>query len=48
MSYGWPADTDPNVWYKAAQRINQVYFANKAFQSVSRSAPSVRGQPEIA
>ena len=24
MSYGRPADTDPNVWYRAARRIDQV------------------------
>jgi len=39
MPYGWPADTNPNAWYKAAQRINQAHLANEAFQSVSRSAP---------
>jgi len=37
MPYGWPADTDPNVWYKAAWRIDQVRLANEAFQSVLRS-----------
>ena len=40
MPYGQPADTDPDVWYRAAQRIDQARLANKAFQSVSRSAPS--------
>jgi len=40
MPYGRPADTDPNVWYTAAQRIDQVRLANEAFQSVSCSAPS--------
>jgi len=40
MPYGRPADTDPEVWYKAAQRIDQACLANKAFQSVSRSIPS--------
>jgi len=40
MPYGRPADTDPDVWYKAARRIDQVRLANKAFQSVSCSAPS--------
>jgi len=40
MPYGRPADTDPDAWYKAARRIDQVRLANKAFQSVSCSAPS--------
>jgi len=40
MSYGWPADTDPDAWYKAAQKINQARLTNEVFQSVSRSAPS--------
>jgi len=40
MPYGRPADNDPNAWYKAVQRIDQVRLANEAFQSVSRSAPS--------
>ena len=40
MSYRWPADTDPDVWYKAAWRIDQVCLANEAFQSVSRFTPS--------
>jgi len=40
MPYGQPADTDPNAWYKAAQRIDQAHLANEAFQSVSRSTPS--------
>jgi len=40
MPYRRPADTDPNAWYKAAQKINQACLANEAFQSVSRSAPS--------
>jgi len=31
MPYGWPADTDPNAWYKAAQRIDQARLANEAF-----------------
>ena len=38
MPYGRPTDTDPDVWYKAAQRIDQACFANEAFQSVSCSA----------
>jgi len=40
MPYGQPADTDPDAWYRAAWRIDQARLANKAFQSVSRSAPS--------
>ena len=31
MPYGQPADTDPDVWYRAARRIDQAYLANKAF-----------------
>jgi len=31
MPYGRPADTDPNAWYKAAQRIDQACLANEAF-----------------
>ena len=40
MPYEWPADTDPDAWYRAAQRIDQVYLVNKAFQSMSHSVPS--------
>ena len=40
MPYGRPANNDPDAWYRAAQRIDQVCLANEAFQSVSRSAPS--------
>jgi len=40
MPYRRPADTDPDMWYRAAQRIDQACLTNKAFQSVSRSAPS--------
>jgi len=40
MPYGQPADTNPDAWYKAAQRIDQVRLANEAFQSVSHSTPS--------
>jgi len=31
MPYGRPADTDPDVWYRAARRIDQTHLANKAF-----------------
>ena len=40
MPYGRPVDTDPNAWYKVAQRIDQVRLVNKAFQSMLCSAPS--------
>jgi len=40
MPYGRPANTDPDAWYRAARRIDQVRLANEAFQSVSRSTPS--------
>jgi len=40
MPYGRPTDTDPDVWYRAARRIDQARLANEAFQSVSRSTPS--------
>ena len=40
MPYGRLADTDPNTWYRAAWRIDQVHLANEAFQSVLCSAPS--------
>jgi len=39
MLYGRPANTDPDTWYRAAWRIDQVCLANEAFQSVSRSTP---------
>ena len=41
MPYGQPADTDPDTWYRAAQRIDQACLANKTFQSVLCSTPSV-------
>ena len=31
MPFGQPADTDPEAWYAAAQRIDQVWLANKVF-----------------
>jgi len=40
IPYGRPADTNPNTWYRAAKRIDQVRLANETFQLVSRSAPS--------
>jgi len=33
MPFGRPADTDPEAWYTAARRINQVRLTNEAFQS---------------
>jgi len=52
MPYGQLADTDPDAWYKAAQRINQACLTNEAFQSVSRFVPStllrtVSAQPPL-
>jgi len=31
MPYGRPADTDPDAWYRVAQRIDQARLTNKAF-----------------
>jgi len=31
MPYGRPADTDPDAWYIAAQRIDQTRLTNEAF-----------------
>ena len=31
MPYGRLADTDPNAWYRAAQRIDQARLTNEAF-----------------
>ena len=31
MPFGQPADTDPEAWYTAAQRIDQARLANEAF-----------------
>jgi len=39
MSYGRPADTNPDAWYRAAWRIDQVCLTNEAFQSALHSAP---------
>jgi len=36
MPFGRPADTDPEAWYAAAQRIDQAWLANEAFQSMLR------------
>ena len=40
MFYERPANTNPDTWYRAAWRIDQVHLTNEAFQSVSRSALS--------
>ena len=40
MPYRRLADTNPNMWYRAARRIDQTCFANEAFQSISCFAPS--------
>jgi len=37
MPFGRPADTDPETWYAAAQRIDQVQLANEAFQFTLQS-----------
>jgi len=37
MSFGRPADTDPQAWYAAAWRIDQARLANEAFQSTLQS-----------
>ena len=39
MPYRPPADTNPDAWYRAVQRIDQVRLTNESFQSVSHSAP---------
>ena len=31
MPFGRPADTDPEAWYTAVQRIDQAWLANEAF-----------------
>ena len=31
MPYRRPADTNPDVWYRVAWRIDQARFANEAF-----------------
>ena len=36
MPFRRPADTDLEAWYTAAQRIDQAWLANKAFQSTLR------------
>jgi len=31
MPYGRPANTNPDAWYRAAQRIDQVHLTNEVF-----------------
>ena len=31
MPYEWPADNDPDTWYRAAWRIDQMHLANVVF-----------------
>jgi len=31
MPFGQPADTDPEAWYAAAQKIDQAWLANEVF-----------------
>ena len=37
MPFGRPADTDPEAWYVATQRIDQARLTNEAFQSTFQS-----------
>jgi len=37
MPFRRPTNTDPEAWYTAAQRIDQAWLANEAFQSTLRS-----------
>jgi len=49
MPFGRPADTDPEAWYAAAQRIDQARLTNEAFQSTLRSmttAPMCSALPQ--
>jgi len=49
MPFGRPADTDPEAWYAAAQRIDQARLTNEAFQSTLRSmttAPTRSALPQ--
>ena len=51
MPFGRPADTDPEAWYVAAQRIDQARLTNEAFQSTLRStitAPTRSALPRSA
>jgi len=49
MSFGQPADTNLETWYAAAQRINQAWLTNEAFQSTLQStttAPTCSTLPQ--
>jgi len=51
MSFGRPADTDPEAWYVAAWRIDQAQLTNEAFQSMLWStitAPACSTLPRSA
>jgi len=37
MSFGRPTDTNLEAWYVATWRIDQVWLANEAFQSMLQS-----------
>jgi len=48
MPFGQPADTNLEAWYIAAQRIDQAWLTNEAFQSTLRSmtmAPTCSALP---
>ena len=51
MPFGRPADTDPEAWYIAAQRIDQARLTNEVFQSMLQSttmAPAHSALPQSA
>ena len=48
MPFGRPADTNPEAWYAAAWRIDQVRLANEAFQSTLRSTTVTPARPALA
>ena len=51
MPFRRPADTDPEAWYVAAQRIDQAQLTNEAFQSMLQSttmAPMCSALPRSA
>lgn len=45
MVSGRPSDTDPQAWYDAAVRVEQVVRANKTFQAVNTYQRTPRFQP---
>ena len=48
MLFGRPADTDPEAWYAAAQRIDQAQLANEAFQSTLWSTTMTPARSALA